>query len=120
MILGCSTILYGGYDLDTALKGIRKAGYEAIELCAIPGMAPHISCDMSPNAAREVKAKVADYGLMIESIGASGNPFKAEGGGEAPFVKLMKVAAVNSPMRPRSRRWRKATLRWPGSRRIWG
>ena len=93
MKLGCSTILYGGYDLDTALKGIRKAGYEAIELCAIPGMAPHISCDMSPNAVREVKAKVADYGLIIESIGASGNPFKAEGGGEAPFVKLMKVAA---------------------------
>ncbi len=92
MKLGCSTILYGGHDLDAALKGIRKAQYEAIELCAIPGMAPHISCDMSLSTARELKAKAADYGLTIESIGASGNPFKAEGVGDAPFVKLMKVA----------------------------
>ena len=34
MILGCSTILYGGYSLDETLDGIAKAGYKAIELCA--------------------------------------------------------------------------------------
>ena len=40
--LGCSTILYGRYSLEQALKGIAKAGYKAIELCARPGMAPHL------------------------------------------------------------------------------
>src|SRR3989337_3044335 len=40
--LGCSTILYGGHSLDDALAGIEKAGYKAIELCAILGMADHI------------------------------------------------------------------------------
>lgn len=93
MILGCSTILYGGHDLDAALAGIKQAGYEAIELCAIPGMAPHTSCDMTGAAIREVKAKVEGSGLAIESIGASGNPFTSDGPEEAPFAKLMRVAA---------------------------
>ena len=93
MILGCSTILYGGHSLDTALKGIEQAGYGAIELCAIPGMAPHISCDMSRAEIRAVKAKIEDSGLAIESIGASGNPFVSDEPGEPPFTKLMQVAA---------------------------
>ncbi len=42
--LGCSTILYGGFSLEQALEGIAQAGYKAIELCARPGMAPHLEC----------------------------------------------------------------------------
>ena len=30
MKLGCSTLLYGGFDLPTTLKGISDAGYAAI------------------------------------------------------------------------------------------
>ena len=55
---GCSTILYGGHSLETALDGIRKAGYAAIELCAIPNMADHLSADASAD----------DYLFRIEQV----------------------------------------------------
>ncbi len=73
MELGCSTILYGGHDLKLALRKIRAAGYRAVELCAIPGMAPHLNIGGGDACYREIKAMTDDYGLEIESIGASGN-----------------------------------------------
>lgn len=91
MKLGCSTILYGGYDLAEALAGIRQAGYVAIELCAIPGMALHISAQFTPAQTQEVKAQVADSGLTIESVGGSGNPLNADP--DSDFVRLLKVAS---------------------------
>ena len=91
MKLGCSTILYGGHDLAEALAGIRKAGYAAIELCAIPGMAPHISAQLSAAQAQDVKTQVADSGLTIESVGGSGNPLSAAP--DSDFVRLLRVAS---------------------------
>ncbi|MCZ6680457.1 MAG: sugar phosphate isomerase/epimerase [Candidatus Poribacteria bacterium] len=70
--LGCSTILYGGFSLDEALAGIAKAGYKAIELCARPGMAPHLEIGGSASYYGEVKAKIASHGLAIESIAGTG------------------------------------------------
>ena len=43
MELGCSTILYGGQDLSLALDKIAGAGYNAVEVCAIQNMAPHLN-----------------------------------------------------------------------------
>jgi sugar phosphate isomerase/epimerase len=68
--LGCSTILYGGHPLDAALERIAAAGYRAIELCAITGMAPHVSPSMD---LADVRRRVDAAGLQIESVGASGN-----------------------------------------------
>ena len=70
--LGCSTLLFGGHLLDDALSGIKKAGYAAVELCCIPGMAEHFSTILTPEALKNVKKKVSDHGLALESIGASG------------------------------------------------
>ena len=70
--LGCSTLLYGGHLLDDALDGIKKAGYAAVELCCITGMAEHFSLLLTPEGLRNVKKKIADRGLTLESIGASG------------------------------------------------
>ena len=66
--LGCSTILYGGFSLEQALEGITKAGYQAIELCARPGMAPHLEIGKTASYYKAIKAQVASYGLAIESI----------------------------------------------------
>lgn len=90
--LGCSTILFGGQPLETALKGISQAGYAAIELCAIPGMADHLSADEGPDYFREVRQTVADNGLAIESIGASTNLLDPDR--RARFVRLIKAAAA--------------------------
>ena len=94
MQLGCSTILYGGHDLDTALDSIRKVGYKAIELCAIPGMAPHLKLGESAAYYQEVKSKAAGRGLVIESIGASGTF-----GDRAKFLQVLDAAAaVGAPL----------------------
>ena len=70
--LGCSTILYGGFPLDEALSGIAKAGYKAIELCARPGMAPHLEIGKPASYYEDVKYKVDSHGLAIESIAGTG------------------------------------------------
>ena len=72
MKLGCSTILFGGYSLDEALDGIAKAGYRAIELCARPGMAPHVAMDRPATYYAEIKQKITDRGLVIESLAGTG------------------------------------------------
>ncbi len=72
MELGCSTILYGDYSLDVALDGIARAGYKAIELCARPGMAPHLEVGKPDFYYREVRDKIESRGLAIESIAGTG------------------------------------------------
>ena len=94
MEIGCSTILYGGHDLNTALQRISATGYKAVELCAIPGMSPHLSLGESEGYYAEVKSKAADAGLEIESIGASGTF-----GERDTFLKVLDAAAaVGAPL----------------------
>ena len=91
MKFGLSTLLYGGYDLDTALDGTAKAGYDGLELCSIPGMGLHIEPGQSDAYYAEIKAKVADRGLGIESIGASGDVQGPEG--RARYKQMLEAAA---------------------------
>jgi len=70
--LGCSTILYGGFSLGEALQGISETGYQSIELCARPSTAPHVEMDRAASYYTEIKQKVTDYGLVIESLAGTG------------------------------------------------
>ena len=93
MKLGCSTLLYGLHSVDDALKGIKKAGYDAIELCAIPGMGLHVEPGKTVAEYRALKQKISDHGLIIESIGASGNdPY--DPAPDSKFRKLMEAATI--------------------------
>lgn len=71
--LGCSTILYGGQSLNTALQRISKIGYKSVELCALGGMAPHLETDVLNAEIVAIRAMLDQNGLAIESIGASGS-----------------------------------------------
>ena len=71
-VLGCSTILYGGFSLEQALAGIASAGYKAIELCARPGMAPHLEMGKPASYYRDIRERVGSHGLAIESIAGTG------------------------------------------------
>ncbi|MSS71900.1 MAG: sugar phosphate isomerase/epimerase [Candidatus Latescibacteria bacterium] len=94
MKLGCSTILYGGHDLDIALDRIKAIGYRAVELCALPGMAPHLNLGESVAYYQDVKSRVSDRGLAIESIGASGTF-----GDRSKFLQVLDAAvAVGAPL----------------------
>ena len=71
VVLGCSTILFGGHSLDAALDGIARAGYRAVELCSIPGMAEHVPLGHGPAHYRDSGALVQAAGLTIDALGAS-------------------------------------------------
>lgn len=40
--LGVNTVLFQGFDLETAMKSIAEAGYDGVELSAIKGMCEHL------------------------------------------------------------------------------
>lgn len=71
MKLGLSTLIYGLWSQDDALAGIKKAGFDAIELASIPGMGFHLWPERMDMKA--LKRKLDEMGLIVESIGASGN-----------------------------------------------
>jgi sugar phosphate isomerase/epimerase len=88
--LGCSTLLFGGHPLAVALEGISRAGYRAIELCAIPGMADHLPTDRSATYYADLGARIRGTGLAIESVGASTNLIDAAE--RDRFAKLIALA----------------------------
>ena len=94
MELGCSTILYGDHSLEVALERIKATGYKAIELCGIPGMAPHLNPGEDAGHYESIKSLVAFHDLGLESIGASGNL-----GDRDRFLQIMDAAAaVGAPL----------------------
>ena len=89
---GCSTLLWGGHSLETALEGIKAAGYEAIELCSIPGMgANHLPDDASDADVAALMEMIEDHGLAIDSVGASTNLLNPEA--RERFLRVMERAA---------------------------
>lgn len=65
MKLGANSVLFGGYDLETAFKYLAMAGYDGIELSAIGGMSEHLTLYRWPEIAPEIKRLSADYGLEL-------------------------------------------------------
>ncbi|MHB1296274.1 MAG: sugar phosphate isomerase/epimerase family protein [Anaerolineae bacterium] len=65
MKLGANSVLFGGYDLETAFKHIAMAGYDGIELSAIDGMSQHLVLDRWQELAAEIKQLSKTYGLEL-------------------------------------------------------
>ncbi len=94
MELGCSTILYGGQSLETALQHIQAAGYSAVELCTIAGMAPHLELGKDSTYYDSVRTLATDHNLELESVGASGRM-----GDRDQFLSVLDAAAaVGAPL----------------------
>lgn len=88
MKLGCSTLLYGGYDLDTAIEALANAGFEAVELASIPGMGEHFKAGRPVSEYAEIRSKLDQAGLYLDSVGCSGAL------GTERFIPLMEAAAA--------------------------
>ncbi|MEM2905610.1 MAG: sugar phosphate isomerase/epimerase [Candidatus Bathyarchaeia archaeon] len=71
MKLGCNTVLFGGFDVETAFKNIAWAGYEGVELACIPGMAQHVDPDKNGEQIAKVKSLAQTYGLALFAIEAA-------------------------------------------------
>ena len=68
MKLGANSVLFGGYDMETAFKYLAMAGYDGIELSAIDGMSEHLVLDRWREIAPEIKRLSRDYGLATMAM----------------------------------------------------
>jgi sugar phosphate isomerase/epimerase len=66
--LGANTVLFAGYDLDTALKHIAWAGYDGAELSAIQGMCEHLELDNWKSQVADIKALAEKYELELTAM----------------------------------------------------
>lgn len=65
MKLGANSVLFGGYDMETAFKYLALAGYDGIEISAIDGMSEHLVLDRWREIAPQIKALAGTYGLEL-------------------------------------------------------
>jgi len=65
MKLGGNSVLFGGFDMETAFKYTSMAGFDGIELSAIDGMSEHLILDDWRARAAEIKRLAADYDLEL-------------------------------------------------------
>jgi sugar phosphate isomerase/epimerase len=66
MRTGVNSVLWGGHSLDDAFAGAARAGYDGIELAAIPGMAPeHLDLAAWTAQVGPIKELSERYGLPL-------------------------------------------------------
>jgi sugar phosphate isomerase/epimerase len=68
MLLGANSVLFAGYDLETAMKHIAWAGYDGIELSAIKGMCEHLNLDTFKRDVPKIKRMAKSHGLELLAI----------------------------------------------------
>ena len=66
--LGANSVLFGGFDLDTAMAHIAAAGYDGIELSAIKGMCEHLNLDTWREDAPRIRDLAQQYNLKLLAI----------------------------------------------------
>jgi len=65
MKLGANSVLFGAFDMESAFKYIAMAGYDGIELSAIPGMSEHLVLDRWQELVPEIKRLSKEYNLEL-------------------------------------------------------
>ncbi|MEN6302014.1 MAG: sugar phosphate isomerase/epimerase, partial [Armatimonadia bacterium] len=65
MKLGANSVLFGGYDMETAFKYTAMAGYDGIELSAIGGMSEHLVIDRWKELVQPIKDLAEKYELEL-------------------------------------------------------
>lgn len=68
MKLGVNSVLFKAFDVRTALKAIKLAGYDGVELSAIQGMCEHLVLDAWESNAPIVKAAALEAGVELLSM----------------------------------------------------
>ena len=65
MKLGANSVLFGAFDMETAFKYLAMAGYDGIELSAIPGMSEHLVLEHWRELVPEIRDLSKTYGLEL-------------------------------------------------------
>lgn len=65
MKIGLNSVLFGGYNLETAFRVTQMAGFDGIELSAIPGMSSHLVMEYWQEQVSSIKQLSKAYGLEL-------------------------------------------------------
>ena len=68
MKLGANTVLFGGYDMETAFKYLAMAGYDGVEISAIEGMSEHLVLGRWREIVPDIKRLSKEYGLELLAV----------------------------------------------------
>lgn len=68
MKLGVNSVLFGGFDLETAFRYTAACGYDAIELSAIDGMSSHIDLNQWREQVPAIRDLSRKYNLPITAM----------------------------------------------------
>src|SRR5215218_8680105 len=71
------TNTYHTYGFEEALAGIAQAGYEYVELSAVPGWTEHV--DLDADAPPDVQRRLESHGLEAVSLSAHSDLTTREG-----------------------------------------
>lgn len=63
--LGVNTVLFKQYTVEEAMKAIKRAGYDGVELSAIAGMCEHLVLDDWQNSALAIKKAAEEIGIEL-------------------------------------------------------
>jgi sugar phosphate isomerase/epimerase len=66
--LGANSVLFVGFELETAMQRLAWAGYDGIELSAIQGMCEHLRLDDWRSQASQIKELAAKHGLALHAM----------------------------------------------------
>jgi sugar phosphate isomerase/epimerase len=93
--LGANTVLFAGYDLETAMKHLAWAGYDGVELSAIKGMCEHLELDRWKEQVNHIRELSEKYGLellaMEEAALDEGRLMKAYAAATALGIPVVNV-----------------------------
>jgi L-ribulose-5-phosphate 3-epimerase len=76
-ILAGHTNTYHTYTLDEALAGISAAGFQYVELSAVPGWTDHVPVGSSEQELDELQRKLNRFGLKPSALSGHGSPEQA-------------------------------------------
>lgn len=65
MKIGANTVLFGGFDLETAFRYLAMAGYDGVEVSAIDGMSEHLVLGRWREIAPEIRRMAQTYELEL-------------------------------------------------------
>lgn len=65
--LGVNSVLFKAFTFAEAVKAIKTAGYDGVEISAIKGMCEHLDLDNFKSQKNEIKDVIDQYGMQILS-----------------------------------------------------
>ncbi len=95
MKLGINSVLFGGYDMETAFRWTAACGYDGIELSAIDGMSEHLVIDRWQEVAPEIRIigeglrpRTPGHGAALHGSGENGGGHAGRGRDRHPDHQL--------------------------------